>query len=214
MQAVPKSEQPKMIALVGGVVLVFGFVAYQLLSGLGIINFSGGPPTPPPPSGSVVAGTTVDGSVDTGEKQAGASVVNPDDRIWLSDPPEAAPANPFRQIAGRKIASRIESIPTPPASKVTPRPKPLPGPIVPLPITGPVEGDPAKETPTAVVVEKPKLGGIISGSSPVAIIKIQGKDWVAGVGDSGPEGWKLESIKGNVVTIVRGNERLTLRDAG
>ncbi|MDX2064321.1 MAG: hypothetical protein SFX74_01120 [Fimbriimonadaceae bacterium] len=213
MQAVPKSEQPKMIALVGGVVLVFGFVAFQLLSGLGIINFSGGPPTPPPPSGSVVAGTTVDGSVDTGEKKSGAAEVRPDDRIWLTDPPESAPPNPFRQIAGRKIADRVQSIPTP-SVRPTVRPKPLPGPIVPLPITGPVGGNPAPEVPTAVVVEKPKLGGIISGSSPVAIIKIQGKDWVAGVGDNGPEGWKLESIKGNVVTLVRGSERLTLRDAG
>lgn len=208
MKPAAKEDQKKMYALVGGVVIVFGFVGFQLLSSMGIL---GGAPAPVQEAAPIVMSSGLDTpSPTTGTAGLVATGLTPGGKVALMDPPAVAPATPFRQIAKKVVKQAPEPIePVEPLPDVTRLPSQ--GPITPLPVTAPGQnGEPIAEGPK---VDPPKLIGLIDGYHPIAIVLLNGTEWIGRKGSKGPLGWEIEAVNERSVVLRRGETKLTLKES-
>ncbi len=209
MKPTPKEDQKKMYALVGGVVIVFGFVGFQLLTSMGIL---GGAPAPTAEAAPIVissGGTPDVGTTPGGTVSAVATGLSPSGKVALMDPPAVAPATPFREISKRVVKA------TPPAGITKlPDAEPFPAPtgqLPPLPVTRPDENGASQ--PEAPKVDPPKLIGLIDGYHPIAIVLLNGTEWIGRKGSKGPLGWEMEAVNERSVILRRGTTTLTLKES-
>ncbi len=207
MKPTPKEDQKKMYALVGGVVIVFGFVGFQLLTSMGIL---GGAPAPTGEAAPIVissGGTPDVATTSGGAVGMVAAGLSPSGKVALMDPPAVAPTTPFREITKRVVK------PTP--GPVTKLPDPVPfqpqAPITPLPVTPP--GPDGLGQPEAPKVDPPKLIGLIDGYHPIAIVLLNGTEWIGRKGSKGPLGWEMEAVNERSVILRRGTTTLTLKES-
>lgn len=204
MTPVSKKDRPKLLALLGGVVLVFFFVFRTVA----------GPPALTPPAKPPVKAAAPTTLAQTGglPDLSGAARV--------SAPSRTMGVDPFRVIFPK---SNPSSLPPPrPAPRVPVRAKPSRR-VAPLPVEG-LEGLPSTGVavggggggalpPAAAPVAAapgPKLLGVVTGPRPLAVVQIGTESHFVRTGDILPGGILVEAVERDAVRLKKAGTRVRL----
>lgn len=216
------NEQTKIVLLGVGVVLVFGNIVYRTMHANDPVAQTPTETVTQVQTPAPAATASASGSAST----AAGSIPPESALVFVSNDVPIPQVDLFREVLPKDDGRRAATSTTAPSTQTSTAaaqrfaaPAPPPGltgnlpPYSPLPLADPRSQPtvtPAihNEEPAA---DRPRLTGIISGDSPVAVVSVDGRSKVLHPGDVFGDGYELVSIDGRSAKVKRGPEIIVLK---